>query len=78
MIIISNRDDQNKIILEFLKKYGDMMPTSELTLSNCNWLSARISDLRKQGYVIESESVVQDGETYTRYIFRGHENDIQN
>lgn len=59
---------QNEMILEHLQESEiGITPIDALNLYGCFRLSARISDLRREGYPIVSERETRNGKTYCRY-----------
>ena len=59
---------QNEMILEHLKNHKEgITPMDALNHYGCFRLSARISDLRHEGYEIVSERETKNGKTYCRY-----------
>lgn len=69
---------QNNKILTHLQMFGYITPMIALDLYGCFRLSARIYNLRKAGYLIETVIVHKDRTQYAKYIYRGHKNDLQN
>lgn len=47
---------QTQLILDYIKEFGSITPLDAMRDLGCMRLASRISDLKKQGYVIESES----------------------
>lgn len=66
---------QNNKILTHLQMFGYITPMIALDLYGCFRLSARIYNLRKAGYIIETDIVHKDGKQWAKYIYRGHENE---
>lgn len=62
------KESQKKLILAHMQfdKKG-ITPIDALTFYGCFRLSARISDLRHDGYNIVSERETSNGKTYCRY-----------
>ena len=59
---------QNQAILAHLQSGRTLTPGESLTLHNCWALSSRISELRRQGWPIESELVkLSNGKLVARY-----------
>lgn len=58
---------QDLAILNHLKSGKSLTPTEALSLFGCFRLAARISDLKSQGFVIETEIVKSNGKRYARY-----------
>ena len=46
---------QNEMVLEYLEKFGEITPLEALSAIGCFRLSARIADLRAEGYDIATE-----------------------
>ena len=70
-------ETQSKLILEHMKRYDDITPLEALEMYGCLRLSARIWELRKKGYIIETDAVRRNGKCYAKYILKGHKNDLQ-
>lgn len=47
-------ESQNSVLLEHLRAHGSITSMEAFTLYGCTRLSARIYELRKMGYVIDS------------------------
>ena len=62
---------QNKQILNYLLKGKKLTPIDALEKSGCFRLSARILDLRKEGYDIISENITKKGKTFAQYSMEG-------
>ena len=58
---------QEKGILNYMKSGMGITPIDALDLFGCFRLSARISDLRKKGYLIRTDMVVKNGKRVARY-----------
>ena len=58
---------QNKQILNYLLSGKKLTPLTALNKFGCFRLSARILDLRKQGYNIATENVTRKGKTFAEY-----------
>ena len=59
---------QNAMILNFLKSGGSLTPIEALEKFSCFRLAARMNDLRKKGYVIQTEILKDDnGKSYASY-----------
>ena len=59
---------QNAMILNFLESGGSLTPIEALEKFQCFRLAARMNDLRKKGYVIETEILKDDnGKSYASY-----------
>lgn len=66
------KENQCSMVLQHLKKYGSITHKEADDLYGCSRLAARISDLRKQGVKITSETVTSKGfggkvKRYSRY-----------
>lgn len=48
---------QNKQVLDYMKNHGSITPLEALNHIGCMRLSARIWDLRKEGYNINTEQI---------------------
>ena len=62
---------QNKQILTYLEKGKKLTPLDALNKFGCFRLSARILDLRKEGYDIISENITKKGKTFAQYSMEG-------
>ena len=62
---------QNKQILNYLLKGKKLTPIDALEKFGCFRLSARILDLRKEGYDIISENITKKGKTFAQYSMEG-------
>lgn len=51
-----NRATHNQLVLDYMRRHGSITPAEALEFS-CFRLSARIYDLRREGYVIEAQRV---------------------
>lgn len=58
---------QTEAILAHLKTGRSLTPIDALNLFGCFRLGARIHDLRKQGFDIETEEEEKDGKRFARY-----------
>ena len=59
---------QNEVILNHLKNYGGLTSLEAIRLYQITRLAARISDLRKKGYNILSETIrKKDGKKTIKY-----------
>lgn len=77
MIIIARRETQCKMVLEHLKAFPGITPLEALELYGCSRLASRINDLRKEGYIIETNIVRKNGKHFAKYVLKGHKNDLQ-
>tara|TARA_Y100001937_G_scaffold706_1_gene854 strand:- start:448 stop:645 length:198 start_codon:yes stop_codon:yes gene_type:complete len=62
---------QNKQILNYLLKGKKLTPIDALEKFGCFRLSARILDLRKEGYDIITENITKQGKTFAQYSMEG-------
>ena len=62
---------QNKKILNYLLKGKKLTPIDALEKFGCFRLSARILDLRKEGYDIITENITKQGKTFAQYSMEG-------
>ncbi len=46
---------QNEAVLEYMREHGSITPQEALNVLGCFRLSARIFELREQGYLIRAE-----------------------
>jgi len=58
---------QNKQIINYLLDGNALTPMEALRLFGCFRLSARILELRKKGYHIQTENITKDGKTFAEY-----------
>ena len=66
---------QKKLILEYLRAHGSITPMDAITHCNrCFRLSARIWDLREEGYNIVTDDKDKDGNSVNYAIYRLEEN----
>ena len=70
----SEKDTQYDMALDYLKTYGTLTPLEALNAFGCFRLAAVISDLRKDGYDIETE-ISKGKKHYATYILREGESD---
>lgn len=54
---MTNKTKQNDRIIEYMKKYGSITQLDALNDLGVMRLASRISDIKKQGYPIVSETV---------------------
>lgn len=64
---MSDTTNQNKRILEYLKRYENITQLEALNGIGCMRLSARIAELRKQGHNIVTMTEMRNGKRYARY-----------
>lgn len=65
------KKSDKEIILEYLIKYKTL--TALEAWKNWNILTSlrsRISDLRKEGYLIETEMITENKKTFAKYIYK--------
>jgi hypothetical protein len=72
---------QNKMILNHLQQYGKINPLTALKDYGCFRLSARILDLRKEGWDIKTNYITEKGitnnkakKTYALYTLENNDN----
>lgn len=70
-------ETQSKLILDHMSNHDGITPWEAMTLYGCMRLSARIWELRKKGYIIETDAVRRNGKCFAKYILKGHKNDLQ-
>jgi hypothetical protein len=58
---------QNERILNYLQKGKSLTPITALTKFGCFRLAARISDLRKQGHTIHTDTITKNKKTFASY-----------
>lgn len=62
------KESQNSMIARYIEEHDEgITPIDALNLFGCFRLSARISDLRHDGYNIVSIRETKNGKTYCRY-----------
>jgi hypothetical protein len=62
------KSTQQELILEHLVRYGSITPLEALRLYGCFRLGARIWELKQDGYIIETEMIViQGNKTIAKY-----------
>lgn len=71
----SANDTQYEMALDYLKTYGTLTPLEALNAFGCFRLAAIISDLRRDGYDIETE-IAKGKKHYAIYTLKG-EDDVQ-
>lgn len=62
-----NENSQNACIAIWLKQGNTITPLEALQKFGCFRLGARIADLRKAGYNIETKMVEQNGKRFAQY-----------
>ncbi len=60
---------QNQLILNYLKNGNSITPLEALQKFNCFRLSARIFNLREDGYNIITNYITDDNKTYAEYRY---------
>lgn len=71
-ISLSQKSSQCNSILDYMFAHGSITPMEALEELGCFRLSSRIHDLRKSGWLIETNSVKRNGKRFARYILKGH------
>lgn len=61
---------QTDSILIHLKSGKSITPLEALELWGCFRLGARVNDLRREGYEIETEIIEQNGKRFARYSMK--------
>ena len=62
----------NELLVDHLKKVGDITALEAQALYKVRSLSRRIVDIKKQGYnVVSIPRVDHAGQRYVRYVYRG-------
>ena len=64
------KNSQNACIAIWLKQGNSITPLEALHKFGCFRLGARISDLRKAGYEIETKMVEKDGKRFAQYTMK--------
>jgi len=62
---------QNQKILNYLKQGKTITPIQALNLFGCFRLAARISDLRKGGHTIYTNTITKDNKSFAGYKYGG-------
>ena len=62
-----NKNSQNACIAIWLKQGNTITPIEALHKFGCFRLGARIADLRKAGYLIDTKIVKQNGKRFAQY-----------
>lgn len=76
---MERRTTQKTAILDHLKRFGSIEPLTALREYGCYRLGARISDLRHDGYDIETEVMTSTSRLtgrmvrYANYILKGQD-----
>ncbi len=66
----NKKRSQTMKILNHLKKYKSINTYDSFLRYGCTRLSARIFDLRKQGFSITTNYITKKGTTYANYILK--------
>jgi len=64
---------QNKLIINHLQQGKTLTSLEALKLFGCFRLSARIAELKNQGFDIVSNNIKENGKTFAEYSLGGHE-----
>lgn len=70
---IEKKPSQKALILAYMQKNGTITP-NQANSSQCNWcmrLAARVSDLKKDGWLIVKEEPREKGKNYAVYRLLG-------
>lgn len=62
---------QNEKILKYLQSGKTITPIGALSMFNCFRLAARISDLRKDGHTIYTNTINKNGKIFAGYKYGG-------
>lgn len=65
-----NKNSQNACIAIWLKQGNTITPLEALNKFGCFRLGARIADLRKAGYDIDTKMVEQNGKRFAQYTMK--------
>ena len=71
------KKSQTEMILMYLQKYGEITPLEALSAIGCFRLSARIADLRADGYNITT-TIAKGKKQYATYTLKESEEDNGN
>ena len=63
---------QTEKILNYLKSGKSLTPITALNKFGCFRLAARISDLRKDGHTIFTETINKAGKSFASYKYNGN------
>lgn len=66
--MIPQKIPQRKKILSYMKGHGSITPLEALEYCGSFRLSARIKELRDDGYIIRTTNETKNGKTYARYF----------
>ena len=72
LVEVPDAPTQNRLILAYLKNGGAMTPKDALNLFGCLRLSARIFDLREQGWPIDMEYIQVGPKTWVGLFSMPH------
>lgn len=61
---------QKDLILKHLQEIGSITPLECLRKYGCFRLGARILELRREGFSIETVMIGEDGKRYAKYVFQ--------
>ena len=64
---MSKKESQNKKIIAYLEDGNAITPIEALTLFGCMRLAARISDLKRRGYIISKTMKTNGDSRYAQY-----------
>ena len=64
---MSKKESQNKKIIAYLEDGNAITPIEALTLFGCMRLAARISDLKRRGYIISKTMKTNGDSRYAEY-----------
>lgn len=74
---MSNKLSQNEKILRWLQKGNSITQKTAVNMFACYRLSARIANLKAQGYKITTEMETKNGSTYARYRLEEGDQNVQ-
>jgi hypothetical protein len=63
-------ETQNDMIKNHLLNGNSITALDSFRLFSCMRLAARISDLKQSGMVIDSETVTQNGKSFSKYFIK--------
>jgi len=64
----TKQKSQNELILTHFKNGKSLTPMKALRLFNCWALSSRISNLKKEGYIIQKIIIEKNGKRFAKYF----------
>ena len=70
--MIPQKETQRKQILDYMKEHDSITPMEALNLFGCFRLGARIWELRKSGYIIETVRRKKNGKQFAEYYLKGY------